>query len=93
MEDFSLLLRKLDGQVLLQHRKYKIRIIRNLKKFIVNIIKVIAINANSVVTKVTLNSSIIVVNIFSTDFARKVGAIALWNPFFIDDSGAVFHAD
>ena len=48
------------------------KIIGILKKFIVNIIKVIAINVNPVVTKVALNSSIIMTNIFSTDFVRKV---------------------
>ena len=42
------------------------------KELIVNIIKVIAINVNPVVTKVTLNSSIIIINIFSTDLARKI---------------------
>ena len=48
------------------------RIIEILKEFIVNIIKVIAINVNPIVTKVTLNSSVIIINILSTDFARKV---------------------
>ena len=62
------------------------RIIGNLKEFIVNIIKFITVNVNLVVTKVTLNSSII-------DFARKVDTIALWNLLFIDDCGTDFHAD
>ena len=48
------------------------RIIGILKEFVVNIIKVIAINVNPIVTKFTLNSSIIIINIFSADFARKV---------------------
>ena len=48
------------------------RIIGILKEFIVNIIKVIAINMNPIVAKFTLNSLIIIINIFSTDFARKV---------------------
>ena len=48
------------------------RIIGILKEFIVNIIKVIAINVNPIVAKFTLNSLIIIINIFSTDFARKV---------------------
>ena len=48
------------------------RIIGILKGFIANIIKVIAINLNPIVTKFTLNSSIIIINIFSIDFARKV---------------------
>ena len=34
--------------------------------------KVIAINVNPIVTKVALNNSIIMINIFSTDFVRKV---------------------
>ena len=51
------------------------RIIGDLKEFIVNIIKFITVNVNLVVTKVTLNSSII-------DLARKVGTIALWNLLF-----------
>ena len=48
------------------------RIIRTLKEFIVNTIKVIAINVSPIVTKFTLNSSIIIINIFSTDFSEKV---------------------
>ena len=48
------------------------RIIRFLKEFIVSIIKLIAINVNPIVIKFTLNSSIIIINIFSTNFARKV---------------------
>ena len=48
------------------------RIIGILKRFIVNIIKVIAINMNPIVTKVTLNSLIIIITFFSTDFAKKV---------------------
>ena len=44
----------------------------NLKKFIVSIIKVIGINVNPIVTKVTLNSLITLMNNFSTDFAGKV---------------------
>ena len=48
------------------------RIIGILKEFIVNIIKAIAINVNPKVAKFTLNSSIIFINIFPTDFARKV---------------------
>ena len=63
-----------------------------LKEFIVNIIRVIANNVNSVVKKVTLNSSIIVINIFSTDFA-KLALLQFGTPFLIDDSGAEFHAD
>ena len=50
----------------------KSRIVGILKKFIVNIIKVIAINMNPIVTKVTLNSLIIIITFFSTDFAKKV---------------------
>ena len=42
-----------------------------LKKFIVNIIKVIAINMNPIVTKVTLNSLVIIITFFP-DFAKKV---------------------
>ena len=63
-----------------------------LKEFIVNIIKVIAINVNSVVKKVPLNSTIIAINIFSTDFTKLV-LLHFGTPFFIDDSGAEFHAD
>ena len=48
------------------------RIIGILKQSIVNIIKVITIKMNPVVTKVTLNSSFVIINIVSTDFARKV---------------------
>ena len=48
------------------------RIIGILKEFIVNIINVIAINVNPIVTKFMLNSSIIIINIFSIDFTRKV---------------------
>ena len=48
------------------------RIIGILKEFIVNIIKVIAINVNPVVIKFTLNRSIIIIDIFSTDFAGNV---------------------
>ena len=48
------------------------RIIGILKEFIVNIIKVIAINVNSIVAKFTLNSLIIIIKVFSTDFERKV---------------------
>ena len=48
------------------------RIIGILKEFIANIIKVKASNVNPIVTKVILNSLMIVNNIFSTDFARKV---------------------
>ena len=48
------------------------RIIGVLKKFIVNMTKVISINVNPIVTKVTLNSLITIINIFSTNFARKV---------------------
>ena len=62
-----------------------------LKEFIVNIIRVIAINVNSVVKKVTLNSSIIVITIFSTDFT-KLALLHFGTPFFIDYSGAEFHA-
>ena len=47
-------------------------IIGILKEFIVNIIKVIAIDVNPIVAIFALNSLIIIVNIFSTDFARKV---------------------
>ena len=47
------------------------RIIRILKEFIVNIIKLIAIKVNPIVTKFTLNSSIIIINMFSTDFVRE----------------------
>ena len=68
------------------------RMIGLLKEFIVNIIKVIAINVDSVVKKVTLNSSIIVINIFSTDFA-KLALLQFGTPFLIDDSGAESHAD
>ena len=48
------------------------RIIGILKEFLANIIKVKAINVNPIVTKVILNSLMIINNIFSTDFARKV---------------------
>ena len=48
------------------------RIIGILREFIVNIIKVIAIIVNAIVTQVTLNSSIIIINIFTTDCTRKV---------------------
>ena len=43
-----------------------------LKEFIVNTIKAVAINVNPIVTKVTWNSSIIIINILSADFARNV---------------------
>ena len=43
-----------------------------MKRFIVNTIKVIVINANPIVTKLTLNSAIITINIFFIGFARKV---------------------
>ena len=36
------------------------------------IIKVFTIIVNPIVTKITLNSSIIIINIFYTDFAEKV---------------------
>ena len=48
------------------------RIIGILREFTVNIIKVIAIIVNPIVTQVTLNSSIIIINIFTTDCTRKV---------------------
>ena len=48
------------------------RIIGILKELIVNIIQVITINVNPIVAKFTLNSLILIINIFSTDFARKV---------------------
>ena len=48
------------------------RIMGILKEFIVNIIKIIAINVNLIVAKFTLNSLIIIINISSTDFAREV---------------------
>ena len=41
------------------------------KEFIVNIIKVIVINVNPIVTKVTLNSSIIIINIFPQTLQGK----------------------
>ena len=68
------------------------RMIGFLKEFIVSIIKVVVINVNSVVKKVTLNNLIIVINIFSTDFA-KLALLQFGTPFLIDDSGAEFHAD
>ena len=43
-----------------------------LKEFIVNTIKVVAINVNPIVTKVTWNSSIIIITILSADFAKNV---------------------
>ena len=43
-----------------------------LKEFIVNTIKVVTINVNPIVAKVTLNNSIIIINILSADFARNV---------------------
>ena len=48
------------------------RIVRNLKEFIVNIIKIIKIDVNPIVKKVTLSSSISIINFFTTDFARKL---------------------
>ena len=47
------------------------RIIGILKKFAVNIIKVIAIDVKPIVTKFTLNSSIIIINIFPQTLQEK----------------------
>ena len=67
MENFLLLFIELNGT-----ENTIPRIIGILKEIIVNIIKVIAINVNPIVEKFALNSLIIIIKIFSTDFAKKV---------------------